>query len=52
MKDVAIAIVNEMVNNGYTLFNETAEQFAARMNYDITILNMFKKRFMTYKQGR
>lgn len=52
MKNAAIAIVKEMVNNGYALFNETPEEFAARMDYDVALLEMFKNNFMKYKQER
>lgn len=47
-KEKAIAIVKEMVENGYSLFDETIEEFAQRMNYDIDLLEMFKARFTKY----
>ena len=41
-----IAIVNEMVANGYCLFNETAEQFAER--FDLATLEMFAENFKKF----
>lgn len=42
-----IAIINEMVKNGYCLFDETPEHFANR--FDLPILEHFKKSFYEYK---
>jgi len=47
-KEKAIAIVKEMVANGYSLFNKTIEEFTQRMNYDINLLEMSKTRFTKY----
>ena len=48
MKEQAIAVVKEMVENGYHLFDETIEEFAARFDYDVETLKMFKKSFLQY----
>ena len=50
-KEKAIAIVQDMVNNGYHLFNETVEQFAARFNYNLEVLEMFEKNFKNFKKN-
>lgn len=47
-KEKAIAIVREMVEEGYHLFNETIEQFAQRMGYDVEMLKMFKANYERY----
>ena len=44
-KEKAIAIVEEMVNRGYFLYNETTEDFAKRFDYDTELLESFKERF-------
>lgn len=42
-----MTIVNEMIDNGYNLFDETPEHFAAR--FDIDILKIFRDNFLKWK---
>lgn len=44
-----LEMVNEMVANGYTLFNETAEQFANR--FDENAITIFFNSFMKWKEN-
>lgn len=45
-----IEIVNKMVENGYHLFNETPEQFAARFTNKTLI--QFYLSFLLWKKGK
>ena len=46
IKEKKIQIVDSMVANGYTLFNETVEQFADR--FDLFMLEAFASNFVQY----
>ena len=39
----AIKIVENMVNHGYDLKGETPEEFAARFDYNVSVLSVFEK---------
>lgn len=51
-KEKAIAMARELVYEmGYILFDETPEQFAARLKYDTNLLQVIMKGFAKYKRG-
>jgi len=51
-KEKAIAMARELVNEmGYILFDETPEQFAARLQYNVDLLQVIMKGFAKYKRG-
>lgn len=37
-KDMAVALVKEMVEHGFKLVDETAEEFAERFHHDVDFL--------------
>ena len=52
MKNEMMAIAQDMVNNGYTLFNETVEEFVNRMaacGFTAADLNEWRSRFLAQK---
>lgn len=51
-REKAIAMARELVYEmGYILFDETPEQFAARLQYNVDLLQVIMKGFAKYKRG-
>lgn len=54
MKNEMLKILNEMLENGYALFNETPEQFVDRMiayGFKVEFMLNARNKFMKYKKG-